>query len=203
MHRLTEEKKVAFCVFLKFLYDKCKKDFVQMKIYEEARNRQVPYYANLSKTLEEKGIISHRELPWGLKAYRWSSTTEPNVHMRDELLKELKIAHRIKKGMVDKYKSANPQIELVPDPFNAIKIAKDAINKEVFGINISNRGLATLVKGKLTGVELRHSFKEFTIDTNTGLVAKCAEVSINPNELFPIMLEITNNKVEYIKDNDV
>lgn len=89
MSRITEQQKDAMRLFLVMLYHTTKDKPTTINIAEQAHAAHVPYYANLASLLTKKGILT-RIGSYKQNTYQWTTTTEPNIHMRDALLTALR-----------------------------------------------------------------------------------------------------------------
>jgi hypothetical protein len=93
--RLTATQLENISIFLKLLYETTKDSPKILSITQDAKAMNVPYYANIGVILRAKGIIKQKPNGDYKHLIQWASTTEPNNHMRDAIVEELRLYSKV------------------------------------------------------------------------------------------------------------
>jgi hypothetical protein len=97
------EKSIAtLCPFLKLLWETCKDDYIEISLVKLSKSIGVSNANSVVTTLIKKGIISKKWTPKGRSAictYKWSSKTEPNIHMANAIIDACNESHHKKEQL--------------------------------------------------------------------------------------------------------
>lgn len=187
MSKMTETEMDKFCSFLKFLYELCKDEPTCINISVEAGKMGIPYRNNLPSTLVRVGIMARYSSRNG-HLYRWISTTEPNRIMAEKLI--LKMRDVSYKNNAKHYATpiAPQALVATSDPFNAVKIARNAIGKTVYGIVIVGR-LTSIVKGDIIEITITENQTGFLLRTTQGIKYLSFNIAQKVEDLVETMYE--------------
>jgi hypothetical protein len=133
----------AFCKDLRdYLWIKNKQDFVYLEMSKFASQYNMPYWTVIPKIMREKGIIQiSKKLENGGYAYKWISTTEPNIHMATALLKEAKKSSQM-------YNSTYHKNKISIETEETIAYAPIKEKKIVYAV-VNLNGRICIIKGEL------------------------------------------------------